>query len=648
VERPVVLCGLGRVGWRVFDFLRSTGVPVAVIDLHTAPDDPRLDGARYVKGDCRQAKALEQAGVADARGVIIVTSDDLVNVSTAVLVRRLNPDCRVVVRMFNQNLIPRFGSAVRNTAALSVSALTAPMLALSALTGESLGAFKLDGGPHQTAEVTIAAGSELAGRRLTDLAGRYRLLVLAHTPARGELRLLHDVSGDAPLAPGDRVVVCGRPDDLVPLLESGRGDLLPGVLWAGWLRRQWRTVRRTVGEIDRPVQIGTSALFLTLFLSTLVFRYGIGSGWADSLYHTVSVVATGADLHGEDKPAWAKVFLSGLKIAGAALLAGFTAILTQYLLRARLGGALEARKIPDGGHVVVCGLGNIGFRCVEELVRMGKSVVAVDRVNDNPFAATVRRMGAPVIIGDATVAEVLRQARADTARAVIAATTSELANLEIALLVRQEKPDQRVVVRLTDPDFAQAVREAAGVRLAVSIPALAAPAFAAALYGDRVQTLISVGGRTLAVVELAVQPNDPCLHETSLLAAMIDYRFLPLAISGGGPFASQGIPRGYRLRDGDRLTVVIGLSDLERLLRRERAPAEWDVVIDSHSMLTAGSLLPLVRTARGCSQEVAEELLKQPGFTLATGLTRGAAEELLALASRERAKVRIIPASGGA
>ena len=642
MERPVVLCGLGRVGWRVFDFLRSTGVPVAVIDLHASPDDPRLAGVKYVKGDCRQAGVLEQAGVAEARGVIIVTSDDLLNVSTALLVRRLNPDGRVVVRMFNQNLIPRFGSAVRNTTALSVSALTAPLLALSALTGESLGAFKLDTGQQQVAEVSVAEGSDLAGLRLTDLAGRYNLLVLAHLPEGGDPRLLDAVTGDTALSPGDRVVVCGRPDDLEPLLESGRGDLLPGVLWAGWLRRQWRTVRRTLGAVDLPVKLGTSALFLTLFVSTLVFRYGIGTGWADGLYQTVTIVATGAELHGENQPAWAKVFLSVLKIAGAALLAGFTAIFTNYLLRARLGGALEARRIPDGGHVVVCGLGNVGYRCVEELARMGKPVVAVDRVNDNPFAATVRRMGVPVVVGDATVAEVLRQVRAGSARAVIAATSSELANLEIALLVRQENPTQRVVVRLTDPDFAQAVRESAHIRLAVSVPALAAPAFAAALYGDRVQTLLSVGGRTLAVVELTVHPDDPCLHQASLLAAMVDYRFLPVAVSGKEPFAAQGIPRAYRLQDNDRLTVVIALPDLERLLRRERAAADWDVVIDSHPMLTTGSLLPVVRTARGCSQEEAEALLRQPAFTLASGVTRGAAEELLALVTRERAKARVV------
>src|SRR5436305_1937791 len=175
-------------------------------------------------------------------------------------------------------------------------------------------------------------------------------------------------------------------------------------------------------------------------------------------------MATGAELRGDAYPAWAKVFLSALKIVGAALLAGFTAILTNYLIRARLGGALEVRRVPDGGHVVVCGLGNVGYRCVEELTAIGERVVAIDSTNDNPFIATCRRKGVPAFVGNATVAEVLRQARADTAKAVIAATDSELANLEIALLVRELAPAQRVIVRLTEPAFAEAVREAAEVR----------------------------------------------------------------------------------------------------------------------------------------------------------------------------------------
>jgi Trk K+ transport system NAD-binding subunit len=563
VERPVVICGLGKVGWRVFEFLHSAGVPVAVADQHVDPADPRLGGARAVRGDFRQTKVLEEVGVRAARGVLIVTSDDLVNISASLVIRRMNPDCRIVVRMFNQNLIPRLGSAVRLTTALSVSALTAPLLALSALTGESLGAFRVQDVPHQVAEVVVEEGSDLVGKLLTTVSGQSKLLVLAHTPAAGPTRLLTDVAGDDALATGDRVILCGRPHDLDALLASSRGDLLPGVRWAGWVRRIGRTIHRTIGAVDLPVKLGTSALVLTVFLSTLVFRLGVGTSWADGLYETVTIIATGSELHGEGKPAWAKVFLSVLKLAGAALVAAFTAIFTNYLIRAKLGGALDVRRIPDGGHVVVCGIGNIGFRCVEELVRLGQQVVAIQRDAENPFAATVRRMGVAVIIGDATIPEVLRQARADTARAVLAVTSSELANLEIALLARELNAAQRVVVRLIDPDFAEAVRQSASIRQAMSVPALAAPAFAAALYGDTVKALVPVGEKTLAVIEVTVDAEDLGLVGRPLAAAMTEYRFLPVAVPG-----TSG---EHRIAVGDRLTVVIALPDLERLLRREPA-----------------------------------------------------------------------------
>ena len=74
------------------------------------PDDSRLNGTRAIKGDCRSSEILETAGVRDASAVVIVTSDDLVNVTTALLVRKLNPSTRVVVRMFNQNLLDRLGT----------------------------------------------------------------------------------------------------------------------------------------------------------------------------------------------------------------------------------------------------------------------------------------------------------------------------------------------------------------------------------------------------------------------------------------------------------------------------------------------------------------------------------------------------------
>lgn len=638
MNRPVILCGFGRVGQRVLESLRAAGMPAVVVDLNAAPDDPRLAGVTAIKGDCRRVELLEQAGAKDARAVVIVTSDDLVNISTALLVRRMNPAARVVVRMFNQNLISRFTGAVKNTVAMSVSALVAPVLALTAVTGDAIGAFKLDDGPRQVSELHVTEDSELAGKRVADVAAEHGLVPLALIPAAGEPQLLQAISGDAALAPGDRLVVCGPPQALVKLLQRLRGDLLPGVYWAGAVRRWFRTARRTLTEVDLGVKVITPVLFVTLFASTLVFRYGLGAAWGDGLYETVSIIATGGELHGEDRPQWAKVFLSVLKLAGAALVAGFTAILTNYLIRARLGGALEVRRVPDGGHVVVCGLGNIGYRVVQELLAMGERVVAIDKAGNGPFLEAVRRAGVPVFVGDATVPEVLRQARAGSAKVVIAVTSSELANLEVALLSREMNPKQRVVVRVMEPQFAEAIRDAADIRHALSAPLLAAPAFAAAVYGDRVQTLLTAAGRTLVVVDLVVNDAEDHLNGKSLRALALDYSLLPVALAGH----DLNTLRNYRLKVGDKLTVVAELPDYERLLRLQSPPAVHSVRVASFPAAAREAILPLVRTIRHCSHEEAEAVLAGSPFTLASGLTLGEARELVEQLEREKVAAKLV------
>lgn len=637
MSRPIILCGLGRVGWRVLESVRAAGMPVVVVDTNISPDDPRLHGVRAVRGDCRRPDVLEQAGAREAAGVVIATSDDLLNISTAMLARKLNPTARVVVRMFNRNLIDRLSGTVKNTVALSVSALTAPMLALMAVTGDALGMFKLDDGPRQVSELVVAADSALAGQTVAAVAQSHGLKPLALTRVGNAPQLLHDVPGDAPLSPGDRLVLCGTPQDLIRLLERERGDLLPGVRWAWRVRRWVRTFRRTLWEVDLSVKVATPVLFGTILASVMVFRYGIGTEWEDGFYQTVSVIATAADLHGESRPPWAKVFIGGLKLVGAALVAAFTAIFTQYLLRAKLGGALEIRWVPDGGHIVVCGLGNVGFRLVNELTEMGERVVAIDRAESGQFSATVRALGVPVFVGDATVVEVLKQVRAADAKAVIAATSSELANLEIALLVREMNPHSRVVVRLSDPDFADAVRDAADIRQAVSVPALAAPAFAAALFGDRVQTLITAAGRTLVVIEVVIDAEEAHLIGKSLRALALDYRLLPVAVAG---HRLEDL-RGHRLTVGDRLTVVAELPDLERLLRREPIPANAATVIDTYPLTAREPLVTLVRALRHCTKEEAEGVVSG-SFTLARGLTHGEAQELVEQVAREKVTARVI------
>jgi Trk K+ transport system NAD-binding subunit len=638
MDRPVVLCGLGRIGSHVLDYLHTAGLPVVVVDTLCKPDDPRLRGARLVVGDCRRREVLEAAGVRDARGVLVLTADDLLNVSTALLVRSLNKDARIVLRMFNQNLLSRLGKAVHNVFALSTSLLAAPLLAMTALTGQALGSFRLDdsaAGLRQLAEVVVGPASALCGRSVAGAAGRL-VQVLAHLPAGGGERFLLDIDPDARLAPGDRLVLCGEPRALEPLLSDARVDRAR-FRGAAALLRVARAAGRTVWETDRAVLACTVVLLLVVTLSTVVLHLGVTRYTIpDALLRSVSIMATGGSMHEEEyeRLPGIRVFASVLRIFGAVLIAAFTAIVTNYLIRARLGGVLEVRRIPEAGHVVVCGLSTVGFRAVEELVRLGQRVVAIERDPANRFVVTARRLGAAVAVGDAAVSEVLRQANAGAARAVVPATNNDMTNLEVALLVRELNPAQRVVLLLTDPQFATMLREAADVRLAVSVPALAAPAFVAGLFGDRVASVFMLRERLFAVLDMVLTEQDP-FAGLVVRAVAVDYHLFPLALLRGADPPPHPL-LAARLAPGDRLVAVLALTHLDRVLRRQPSSAAFAVDVTACPLPTRGWLASLLRTHAGLGQREAEAALDHLPLRLADSLTRGQAEDLLAQLARER------------
>jgi Trk K+ transport system NAD-binding subunit len=645
VESPLVLCGLGRLGTRILRYLHSANMPVVVIDNRCAPDDDRLQGARLVCGDCRQRAVLQAAGVAEARGVLILTNDDLVNISTVLMVRAINANVRVVLRLFNQGLLDRLGSVLQNVHPLSTSKLTAPVLAMTAVAGQGLAAFEVDGeadGERRIVELQVGSNARLLGRTIADVMAYRDAVVLAHIAHHGAERFLLDVDVQTRLHPGDCVVLCARPRSLTALLGEMDADA-PLPLWAGWPRRMARVARRSLADIDPAVLICTSVLFVVILASTLVLCLGVEKYKViDALFRTVSIMATGASMYEEsvEYSPGMKVFVAVLRIAGAALLAAFTAILTNYLLRARLGGALEVRRIPESGHLIICGLGPIGFRVVEELLRFGEPVVVIERDAGNRFVRAARQLGVPVIIGDAAVRGVLQEARAAASRAVIAATEDDLTNLAIALLVRELHECHRVVLLMSDPDLARMLREAADIRYALSVPMLAAPAFLASLVGDRVLRVFPLRGKLFAVLDLLIQQADPFV-EHSVRAMSVDYRLQAAAL-----LPAQGPPPrpllAARLRAGDRLVGIIALTDLEPLLRRRHPPAVCRVEVLRVPLPARPWLAALIRMQRGCTEEEATKALDEQPLLLAERLTRGQAEDLLARLLRERIEAKSI------
>jgi Trk K+ transport system NAD-binding subunit len=258
---------------------------------------------------------------------------------------------------------------------------------------------------------------------------------------------------------------------------------------------------------------------------------------------------------------------------------------------------------------------------------------------------TARRLGVAVIHGDATVREVLRQANAGTARAVIAVTHNDLINLEIALLVRELNPQQRVVLHLSDPYLAQTLREAAGINLAFSVAVLAAPAFVAALFGDRVLNVFFVGDELLAVVDLVVQPQDAPLLNQVVRALAIDYRLLPVAVLRPDGTAERQ-PLTTRLAAGSRLIALVALCDLERFVRRQPVIADCAVDVTGFPLPARDWVVLMLRTCQGLSAEAADRALERLPVRLGRNLTRGQAEDLLALMAREKVSGKVCQPAG--
>lgn len=87
---------------------------------------------------------------------------------------------------------------------------------------------------------------------------------------------------------------------------------------------------------------------------------------------------------------------------------------------------------------------------------------------------------------------------------LIAATSSDLANVEIAILARELNPRLRIIIRLDDDALAESLRQTANIRYALGLPPLIAPAFVLPLFGDRILSLFWKDNVLHIVMEIVI------------------------------------------------------------------------------------------------------------------------------------------------
>ena len=211
------------------------------------------------------------------------------------------------------------------------------------------------------------------------------------------------------------------------------------------------------------------------------------------------------DIHLKDAAPGVKLFGIFLMLASAALLAATFGFITDYLLKMRLEQMLGLRRLRMKDHIVLCGLGHVGIRVLEQLRRLRRA----GRRRRKERGGPLRGRGP----GDGGAGDHCRRppAVADGAgehprvRGIIVATDDDLVNLEVALDARAIRPDIRVVLRMFDHNLASKIRSGFGIKTTFSTSALAAPAFAMAAVepavvgsfyvGEDLMLILQTGGR---------------------------------------------------------------------------------------------------------------------------------------------------------
>jgi voltage-gated potassium channel len=216
-------------------------------------------------------------------------------------------------------------------------------------------------------------------------------------------------------------------------------------------------------------------------------------------------------------------------------------------------------------HIIIIGLGHLGFRIAHALHDLAAPFVIIEKDPEAELVAQAQSWNVPIIRGDALKQDTLRKARADRAQTVVIATSDDTMNLQIAIHARAVNPQVRTIVRLFDDDFAREVRQAFGVTAAYSASALAAPAFAASAAGLETIQSVTLNDRTLHLSQFTLGESSPLVGES--VANIEDHYDLTIVLLRHGREVETHPNNQRTLKAADQITVFAD-ADTLRLLKQ--------------------------------------------------------------------------------
>jgi Trk K+ transport system NAD-binding subunit len=576
----VIVCGLQGVGLRIVEQLHLSGTPVLVVDDSA---DSRFTGVvadwgvPHLHRTAYMGDALVEAGLEHALAVVCAEVKEIHALETALRIRELRPDVRIVTQLANPSVARALERVSGRGSVLDVATLAGPAF-VEACLGRNAHDIELGGVQFAVVQIEV---EETDAAHATFRGHFGNLAPVAIMPADGS-EMAQCPGRDHKVIAGDRVAVLGTEDELrlggIDPKSANRSTVRKVAL----MTRLGRRLAVVSEEGNKALSFVVAGLLALIIVAAIILRftYRVGPhehmGFITAAYFTVVTVSTVGygDFNFAMQSGAMKIFGIVVILLGVVLVSTAFALFTNILVSRRIERSLGRGQVRGmAGHVVVIGLGAVGIAVVRGLLAEGQRVVVIERDDNNRYLGQARALGVPVVIADATQLQTHKMVNLDDASAVAVLTSADLTNIETGLAIRESLGDRwdqvPVVLRVFDRDLARMMERSFGFRHVRSTSALAAPWFVGAALGLHVLSTFYVDQQPFLVGRVNVSPEGG-LHGLAMMDLGARTRVIALLRAAGGGVLEHPPRRGTRFAGGDEAYLLGPYEELLQVLRRDQ------------------------------------------------------------------------------
>src|SRR5882724_2933102 len=323
---------------------------------------------------------------------------------------------------------------------------------------------------------------------------------------------------------------------------------------------------------DRNFRISILAPIGLLLFGTVGFKLVEHWDWFTCFWMTIITLTTvgygepaGMDVHG-------RYFTVVLIIFGVATMSYVLSALSHRLIHSELLSTIGKRNLyKDIGkledHFIICGAGRTGSSIIKSLALAEADFVIVEA--SESLADRYLQMGYFVLIGDATSEEVLRQAGAERARALVCALSTDADNVYVTLTASELNPKLFIVAKSNEESAANKLRQA-GASKVVSPLQIASHRITQALLrpavAEFVESATMKSDLDLVMEEIRVTERSPlvgkALRDSGIRSDLEVIVIAAIHETGEKTFNPSG---ELRFATGDRLVVVGKQTSINKL-----------------------------------------------------------------------------------